>query len=216
MSFCVHNKFSKIFDSDDLGYREIRIRMPLRLSFIINKERIEKLTSEYIFLKLEKQIQNKLIQAFQKNISNKLFLNKDEFKNLLDNIFKNEDITITSSLKKYLLLAFSEKDSQADICKNAKGKIEEDPELSYTVQIPLIENSKIYFEREVSSSIPDATVDEKYIDKKDHKVGKVGYEINFNRYFTQHISPRKVLDINTELKDLEIEIANLLKEVVLT
>jgi type I restriction enzyme M protein len=44
-------------------------------------------------------------------------------------------------------------------------------------------------------------------------VGRVGYEINFNRYFYRYIAPRPLTEIDAELKTLETDIANLLKEV---
>ena len=46
------------------------------------------------------------------------------------------------------------------------------------------------------------------------KIGRVGYEINFNRYFYRYIPPRPLEEINAELKTLEAEIAELLREVV--
>ena len=61
--------------------------------------------------------------------------------------------------------------------------------------------------------MPDAWVDESHSDGQDGKVGRVGYEINFNRYFYQYVPPRPLEDIDAELKALESEIAGLLKEV---
>jgi len=43
-------------------------------------------------------------------------------------------------------------------------------------------------------------------------VGRVGYEINFNRYFYRYVPPRLAKEIDEELKGLEVEIANLLKQ----
>jgi type I restriction enzyme M protein len=42
----------------------------------------------------------------------------------------------------------------------------------------------------------------------------VGYEINFNRYFYNYLPPRPLAEIDTELKHLEADIADLLKKVV--
>ena len=61
--------------------------------------------------------------------------------------------------------------------------------------------------------MPDAWVDESYTDTRDKQVGRVGYEINFNRYFYQYVPPRPLEEIDAELKTLEGEIAGLLKEV---
>jgi type I restriction enzyme M protein len=56
-------------------------------------------------------------------------------------------------------------------------------------------------------------VDESYKDAKDGEVGRVGYEINFNRYFYKYVPPRPLQEIDAELRALEAEIAGLLKEV---
>ena len=59
---------------------------------------------------------------------------------------------------------------------------------------------------------PGAWVDETYRDTRDGKVGRVGYEINFNRYFYRYVPPRPLAEIDKELKT-EAEIAGLLMEV---
>ena len=56
-------------------------------------------------------------------------------------------------------------------------------------------------------------VDESHTDTRDKQVGRVGYEINFNRYFYKYVPPRPLQEIDAELKALEAEIAGLLKEV---
>ena len=56
-------------------------------------------------------------------------------------------------------------------------------------------------------------MDESYRDSRDGEVGRVGYEINFNRYFYKYVPPRPLEEIDAELKQLEAEIAELLKEV---
>ncbi len=61
--------------------------------------------------------------------------------------------------------------------------------------------------------MPDAWIDETKRDEKDKEVGIVGYEINFNRFFYQYVPPRKLVDIDADLKAVEAEIAELLGEV---
>ena len=61
--------------------------------------------------------------------------------------------------------------------------------------------------------LPDAYIDLTYRDKTDKAVGKVVYEINFNRFFYQYVPPRKLHDIDADLKQVEAEIAALLAEV---
>ncbi|MGH6864813.1 MAG: hypothetical protein ACREDO_01200 [Methyloceanibacter sp.] len=76
------------------------------------------------------------------------------------------------------------------------------------------QNWQDYFAREVTPFVPDAWVDETYRDATDREVGRVGYEINFNLYFYTYVPPRSLGVIDGELKALETEIAQLLKEVV--
>ena len=80
--------------------------------------------------------------------------------------------------------------------------------------MPLAEDYNEYFTREVEPFVPDAWVDTSHTDPADGEVGRVGYEINFNRYFYQYVPPRPLAEIDAELKSLEAEIAGLLKEVV--
>jgi type I restriction enzyme M protein len=56
--------------------------------------------------------------------------------------------------------------------------------------------------REVLPHVPDAWVDESKT--------RVGYEINFNRYFYKYTSPRPLEEIEADLKGIEAEIAGML------
>jgi len=49
--------------------------------------------------------------------------------------------------------------------------------------------------------MPDAYVDETFRDEKNKKVGKVGYKINFDRFFT-NMCRRELHDIDAELKQV--------------
>jgi len=66
--------------------------------------------------------------------------------------------------------------------------------------------------REVLPFVPDAWVDETHTDPQDGGVGRVGYEINFNRYFYRYTPPRPLEEIDAALKALEADIAGLLRE----
>jgi type I restriction enzyme M protein len=107
----------------------------------------------------------------------------------------------------------SERDENADICLDVDGKPEPDTELRDHELVPLNEDWSNYVAREVTPFVPDAWVDESYRDDRDGETGRVGYEINFNRYFYKYIPPRPLTEIDAELKTLEAEIADLLKEV---
>jgi type I restriction enzyme M protein len=51
------------------------------------------------------------------------------------------------------------------------------------------------------------------VDEKDGGIGKVGYEINFNRVFFRYQPPRPLDEIDAELEHVEKRILTLLKEV---
>jgi type I restriction enzyme M protein len=79
--------------------------------------------------------------------------------------------------------------------------------------VPYLEDIDDYFAREVLPHVPDAWLDESFTDARDGQLGRVGYEINFNRFFYQYQPPRKLQDIDENLKQVEAEIAALLAEV---
>lgn len=79
-----------------------------------------------------------------------------------------------------------------------KGKKQPDTSLRDTENVPLKEDIKEYFEREVLPFAPDAWVDE--------KKSKVGYEIPFTRYFYKYEAPRPSAEIMAEIMDLHFAV----------
>ncbi|MHB1616677.1 MAG: hypothetical protein ACYCUX_05370 [Metallibacterium sp.] len=56
-------------------------------------------------------------------------------------------------------------------------------------------------------------IDRETLDEQDGGIGKVGYEINFNRVFFQYQPPRPLHEIDAELAGVEQRILELLREV---
>lgn len=99
---------------------------------------------------------------------------------------------------------------------DGKGKhieYEADPALKDAEHVPLKEDIVSYFLREVRPYVPDAWVDRETLDEQDGGIGKVGYEINFNRVFFQYQPPRPLHEIDAELAGVEQRILGLLREV---
>ena len=117
------------------------------------------------------------------------------------------------SLVKAMINALGERDPNGQPVVDADGEVIPDSQLSDYENVPLAESVEDYFAREVMPHLPDAYIDLTYRDKTDKAVGKVGYEINFNRFFYQYVPPRKLHDIDADLKQVEAEIAALLAEV---
>ena len=203
---------SKIFNVGDFGYREIRIERPLRLNFQASKERLARLADEKPFRKL-KADEAQAIRAVLANLPDTLFTNRAVFEEALAEALKAGAIKISAPVKKAILAALSERDDKADICTDKNGKAEPDPDLRDRELVPLAEDWRDYMKREVLPFVPDAWIDKKYMDARDKQIGRVGYEINFSRYFYKYMPPRPLEEIDSELKALEAQIVGLLKRV---
>ncbi len=99
--------------------------------------------------------------------------------------------------------------------KVKKGQRPYDPDLRDTENVPLTESVDAYVKREVLPHVPDAFLNEDVRDEKDGKVGKVGYEININRYFYVYKPPRKPEVIAAEIREMERRFVELMKGVLL-
>lgn len=203
---------SKIFDIADFGYREIRVERPLRLNFKASEDRVAKLHDEKAFEKLDRDQQEQIKNALR-GLGEALVTNRNVFEKSLAKALKAQDIKIGGPVKKAILSALSKQDEDADVCTDKDGNPEPDTELRDHELVPLGEDWRAYVEREVKPFVPDFWVDEKHCDARDGETGRVGYEINFNRYFYKYVPPRPLEEIDAELRALEAEIAGLLKEV---
>lgn len=97
--------------------------------------------------------------------------------------------------------------------KRGHVEYEADPALKDAENIPLKEDIVSYFLREVRPYVADAWIDRETLDEQDGAIGKVGYEINFNRVFFEYTPPRPLEVIDAELAEVEARILSLLREV---
>lgn len=141
----------------------------------------------------------------------KLFDDFNVFEEKFDKELKKQNIKLAAKDKKDLLGAVSWTDPKAAAVikkKHKDGSIEyvSDPALKDYENIPLKEDIQTFFEREVIPFADDAwwNADET----------KIGYEINYNKYFYQYTPPRNKADIAADLFAIEHETENLLKEIV--
>lgn len=202
---------SKIFLTTDFGYREIRVERPLRLNFRASAERIGRLNVDKAIVKLSEDERDELEVALA-SMGDAVIRDRGAFERALAKALKEAGLKVGAPIKKAILAALSERDEEAEVCRDGDGKPEADPELRDHELVPLSQDREEYLEREVTPFAPDAWVDESYQDR-DGGVGRVGYEINFNRFFYRYVPPRPLEEISAELKQLEAEIAGLLQEV---
>jgi type I restriction enzyme M protein len=212
---------SKIFDTEDFGFRKITVERPLRLNFQASPERLDRLQSERAFESLAKskkkgaaaakeieegRAQQEAILAVLRTLDPKeVDKNREAFEKRLKTATKKSALKLPAPLLKAILSALSERDDTADVCTDAKGAPEPDPDLRDTENVPLKEDVDAYVAREVLPHVPDAWVDESKT--------KIGYEIPFTRHFYEYKPLRPLAEIEAEIRALEAEIQGMLGEV---
>ncbi|AHB04259.1 restriction endonuclease subunit M [Pandoraea pnomenusa 3kgm] len=190
------NGVSKLFKTTDFGYRRITVERPLRMRFEATDARIAN------------------FNAVTGNVHSAALADVRGDFDSIDALLKAAGIKkMTKAQLKELMATVGVKDPDAQPMKDEKGNVMADPDLRENENVPLGQDIHEYFAKEVLPHVPDAWIDESKKDEKDGKVGIVGYEINFNRYFYQYQPPRALATIDADLKTIEREIADLLGEV---
>lgn len=190
---------SKIFNTKDFGYRRITVERPLRLRFTVTAETL----GTYANIKGAEQV-----DAFAVLVEA-----REHFDDLPSFLKAAKVKKLGKAAQKAVFASFGSKCPGAEPVRESDGKIIADSDLRESENVPFNQEIHEYFKREVLPHMPDAWIDESKLDEKDGQVGIVGYEINFNRYFYEYQPPRNLASIDEELKAVEAEIAELLKEV---
>lgn len=216
---------SKVFNNEDFGYYKVTVERPLRLRFVFAEERMASIENEPMFQKLASSNKQKedqriaeveagkkrqeeireFLRAFVRRREGELLTDRDAFLKLLKEEERKTGFRLEPPERKAIVSAFSERDDEAKICRDAKCNPEPDSELRDTETIPLTEDIQEYLKREVLAHFSDAWIDEEKT--------KIGYEIPLNRHFYVYEPPRPLEAIESEIEKLESEILDLLKQV---
>jgi len=221
------------------------VERPLGLNFVVNDERIERLKNEPALEALNstqtrkdkkaikkeieegEQLQQEILDMLKKMKSKKVYKDRKEFLKYLDEVIDSTGLDIDAPLYKAIVSALSEKDPEAEICRDSKGNPEPDADLRDTEMVPLPDKIKLplpidydkkakndkllvlvkdhcegYLKKEVLPHVPDAWID--------HSKTKVGYEIPLNRHFYVYEPPRELNEIEGEIEIVEKEILKML------
>lgn len=211
-----NNEVSRMIDYRTFGYRRIKVLRPLRMSLVVDEAGLSKLQEEKAWLKLSPEHQEVWLAALQKHMgATHLFGWAEAFadETVPSALAAGKVIKAGKPFVKALTNAFGKRDPQGEPVVDADGNVIADPELTDYENVPLMQDIRDYLAGEVLPHLPDAYIDKSFCDDKDKEIGRVGYEINFNRFFYQYVPPRKLHDIDAELKQVESEIAALLAEV---
>ena len=217
---------SRLYPTTHFGFRKITVERPLRLDFQASPERIARLEDERAFVNLAVsrkkgaakvkdeeagREQQTAIRALLRTLPGRLFVDRAAFEATLSEAARRAELKLAAPVRKAILSALSERNQQAEICRDKQGRPEPDPELRDTENVPLLEDVESFFEREVKPHVPDAWIDTTRRDPQDGEVGLVGYEINFNRYFYEYHPPRPLEEIDADIQQVEAEIAAMLQ-----
>lgn len=187
----------KIFDNADFGYTRVTIERPLRLRYQMTVE------DKARFLDAAPHLLDD-VQAIDKAFGRDPKLDWNAVWAGVEKLLKKRDSRWKAPEEKLFRSVFTVKDPQGMPVKKGAG-FEPDADLRDFENVSLKEDIDAYFKREVLPHVSDAWMDR----AKD----KVGYEINFNRHFYKFTPPRKLVEIDADLKKAEDEILRLLREV---
>jgi len=190
---------SKIFDNAEFGYTRVTIERPLRLRYEMTSEGEARFLDECPHLARD-------VQAIAEALGCTPRLDWPATWAHIEALLEKRESRWNAAEQRSFRSAFTTRDPKAEPVPagGRGGGYEADAELRDFENVPLQEDIDAYFAREVKPHVPDAWMDR----SKD----KVGYEINFNRYFYVFTPPRALEEIDADLKNAESEIVSLLRE----
>ena len=206
----------KIFANEAFGYQRITVERPLRLRWEVTTEAIQRLT--------ETKRWAKLTEAEQADVS-------DRLTSLVGSSTTEKPAlaqklgALPKAIEKQLWDALAVADPEAPIITNRKGIPEPDPDLRDNENVPL-PAVPVTWEADVTerlASLEYRSAVETYVAAEvlpyvadawvDYDKTKLGYEIPLTRHFYRYVPPRPLAEIDAEIKALEAEIQELLREV---
>lgn len=222
------SKNVKIFDTTQFAYRKITIERPFQKNFEVIEDRLERFVAETAYINLasssnsnpqiairetkEGQKKQEVLLEMLQSLPKERWLHPKTFLEVVIDTAAKKNINLPNPLKNAIKKAFGEHDEEAEIVKKLNGDIEPDPDLRDYEYVPYGEDIKEYFKREVEPYVNNAWIDESVRDDKDGEIGKVGYEINFTRYFYKYEPPRSLEEIDAEIHGLEEDILRTFKD----
>ena len=178
--------------------------------FILNNKKEENrkgklqlvsVTTEQFYSKMRKPLGKKRVEFNTTHIRaiTDLFLNFENNEHSI--ILDNEDFGYSQ-----ITVHRPQRDEKGNIITDSKKKPKSDIKLKDKENIPLKEDIDAFFEKEVLPFTNDA-----WYNKKETKVG---YQINFAKYFYKYKTPRALEEISADIFKIEEETEHLLKEIV--
>ncbi len=196
----IHREFqdgphSRILRNQEFGCRRITVERPLRLSFQASPERIGSLAEKFAPAVLEALASMDLAVIYHDQAA---------FDRALAAALQQAGLKLGRTLARRLREAFSQQDDEANIYRDAKGRPLPDAALRDSEDVPLDQDARAWFEREVWPHAPEAWIAE--------GESPIGYAIPFARIFFEPEPVRSPDEIGREIRELEQDAQSLLQE----
>lgn len=173
------------------------------------KGKIQLINGTTFFKKMSRSLGNKRNELSDEDIATITKIYGDFKAGKYSKIFNNSDFGYSRITVERPLI-----DEKGKIVKDKQGNPKADAKLRDAENVPLKKGQLVstekdideYMQREVLPHVPDAWVD--------HSKTKVGYEINFTKYFYEYKPLRSLSEIRAEILALEEETEGMLREIV--
>jgi type I restriction enzyme M protein len=208
-----HHSKVKIFPCHAFGYQRITVERPLRQRFEATPETADAVAEARAVGRYEHR--DALLAALR-SLAGTACRTKLEFAGKLDAALREHGLSkLPTPVEKAIWAEVAMSDPDGELQTDRIGNALPDPDLRDYENVPLSSMHSTpaelkaeieeYMKREVIPHAPDAWVDYSKV--------KSGFEIAFTRYFYEYTPPRPLEEIDAEIKALESEIQQLLKEV---
>jgi len=162
--------------------------------------KVQLINGSSFFKQMRKSLGNKRKEITEENrntiLENYMNFEENEYCKICPNeFFGYTKITIEQSLIE-----------NGEMVTDKKGNPKPDSKKRDYERVPLEQDIDDYYKREVKPHLPDSWMDR----NKD----KVGYEINFTKYFYKYKPLRSLEDITQDLLKLDEEIEGIMKEIL--
>jgi len=216
---------TRVFATTDFGYWAVTVERPLRLAFQATAERIDALVAAAGEKGLLKTVVPQVLWESLTSLGGGRYTSREEFLDVLRPHLAAAGLVLGGPALKAVWSGLSERDEDAELCRDRHGNPEVDVSLRDTENVPFgwapagpgeVGDSQYgkdhrnevvaaYVAHEVHPHVPDAWVD--------HTKTKVGYEVPFTRHFYTYVPPRPLEEIDADLDVLVKEIIGLLQEI---
>lgn len=165
------------------------------------KGKVQLINAVDFYKKMSKSLGDKRNELSTDHIAEITEIYGEFINNEYSKIFDNKDFGYAK-----VTVERPERDAKGNIKTDKHGKPKADSSLRDTESIPLKDDINAYIKKEVLPHVPDAWVDESKT--------RIGYEINFTKYFYQYKPLRSLEEIRKDILALEQETLGLINEVI--